>query len=282
MVPQPLLKGASADWSHLATQESCVFCMSQFATQPVMKVRKPWLALLALGFGISCGGLGGWMLHQRQESRMQQRLQLSADMATRALEQRLGSYDRLLVKLAEQMASNADAGQQVFAQHAHALLSQDSLVGLQALSLTRAVTAELHTDLARDSQAFEVSYVWPLIGNEALAGSNARQPAAAFHSLMQAWNSRQMSISAPFRFLQLPDSPKGVVLRAPFWPQQRRGLRRYREIFRKAARNAQCTDPSGRICEGLVPPTSTLRSPSSWWISAQPTHRQRPVGTTRD
>ena len=154
---------------------------------------------------------------------MQQRLQLSADMATRAMEQRLGSYDRLLVKLAEQMAGNADAGQQVFAQHAHALLSQDSLVGLQALSLTRAVTAEQHTDLARDSQAFEVSYVWPLIGNEALAGSNAGQPAAAFHSLMQAWNSRQMSMSAPFRFLQLPDSPKGVVLRAPLWAAEEGG-----------------------------------------------------------
>ncbi|AIJ47301.1 EAL domain-containing protein [Comamonas testosteroni] len=149
---------------------------------------------------------------------MQQRLQLSADMATRSLEQRLGSYDRLLAKLAEQMGSDADAGQQMFSQHAHALLSRESLVGLQALSLTRAVNEELHTDLARDSQAFEVSYVWPMIDNEALAGSNARQPAAAFHGLMQAWNSRQMSMSAPFRFLQLPDSPKGVALRAPLWP----------------------------------------------------------------
>ncbi|MEX8192413.1 bifunctional diguanylate cyclase/phosphodiesterase [Comamonas guangdongensis] len=151
---------------------------------------------------------------------MQQRLLQSADMAERVLQERLDAYTALLQQLAERMGDNADEGQQVFAQHAHHLLSEERLAGLKALSLTRVVEQEGSAELPAGMQAFEVSYVWPLIGNEALAGTNARQPEEAWNSLMSAWRSRSMSISAPFSFLQLPDSPLGVIVRAPLFPGQ--------------------------------------------------------------
>lgn len=154
------------------------------------------------------------MRHQH-ELRMEKRLQFSADMATRLLEQRLGDYIQLLARLADDLSGIESLNQQMFAQHAHAQLSQRGLMGLQALSLTRALGAGKYVELEKDSQAFEVAYAWPLVGNEALVGTNARQPAEAFHSLMTVWHSRQMSISAPFRFLQLSGSPDGVILRVP-------------------------------------------------------------------
>ena len=180
-----------------------------------MKAGTRWAVLLALAFGVFGGALGAWALLHQHELRTEKRLQFGADMATRMLEQRLSDYSQLLTRLAEEMSSNGAVNQQMFAQHAHAQLSQSALVGLQALSLTQAVPEDKRSDLEQSSQAFEVSYVWPLVGNEALVGTNARQPAAAFHSLMAVWNSRQMSMSGPFRFLQLPGSPEGVILRTP-------------------------------------------------------------------
>ena len=189
--------------------------MSPFATQPTIKASRRWLALLALALGVSGGVLGAWALRHQHELRMEKRLQFSADMATRLLEQRLGDYVQLLARLADDLSGIESLNQQMFAQHAHAQLSQRGLMGLQALSLTRALGAGKYVDLEKDSQAFEVAYAWPIVGNEALVGTNARQPAEAFHSLMTVWHSRQMSMSAPFRFLQLPGSPDGVILRVP-------------------------------------------------------------------
>lgn len=180
-----------------------------------MKASPRWLALLALVLGISIGALGAWALHHQHELRTEKRLQFSADVAARMLEQRLADYGQLLARLAEEMSGNKALDQQMFAQHAHAQLSKRGLIGMQALSLTRAELEDKHADLEHHLPSFEVSYVWPLVGNEALVGSSARQPAAAFHSLVALWHSRQMSMSGPFRFLQLPGSPEGVILRAP-------------------------------------------------------------------
>ncbi|QXZ10817.1 EAL domain-containing protein [Comamonas sp. Y33R10-2] len=189
--------------------------MFQLATPPTFKAASRWLALIALIFGVGTGALGAWALHQRYELRTEKRLEHSAAVATRELEQRLLNYEHLLTSLAHDLGNSEQLNQQLFAQYAHAQLSQRAVVGLQALSLTKGVPEDKHADLEEGAQAFEISYVWPLVGNESLVGTNARQPAAAFHSLISAWNSRQMSMSGPFRFLQLPSSPDGVILRMP-------------------------------------------------------------------
>ena len=72
--------------SNFITQDSCVFGMSSFATQPTIKAGRRWLALLALALGASGGALGAWVLHHPHELRVEKRLQFSADMATRLLE----------------------------------------------------------------------------------------------------------------------------------------------------------------------------------------------------
>ena len=179
-----------------------------------MKARSHWLPWLALAVGVSCGGMGGWRLHQHQQAQVMQGLQRSADGAALALEQRLDQYSDALAQLARQMQDGADAGQHAFAQYAHHLLSQRHLTGLQTLTLTRPVQAATQADAAR-RQAFEISYVWPLLGNEALLGSNSRHPVAAYDSLLATWHSRQMTVSAPFNLVQLEDSTRGVLLRFP-------------------------------------------------------------------
>ena len=180
--------------------------------------------MLALALGVGAGLLTADAIQSQQETRLQSHLQANADSATRLLDQRMETYGQLLATLAEQLEDVEPLSQQVFSEHAHSLLSQVRLEGLQLLSLTRAVAEDQQADLEAHAQAFEVAYVWPLVGNEAIVGTNARQPSPAFHSLMATWNSRQMSMSAPFRFLQLPGSPEGVILRMPlFRADSRRG-----------------------------------------------------------
>lgn len=104
------------------------------------------LALAALAMGMGCGAMGAWQLHSSMQSRAQLRLQIGAELAVQALEQRLAVYADVLEQLSSSLSGSVHESPQLFAQQAHHALSQVRLHGLQALSLTRVTEPNPHAD----------------------------------------------------------------------------------------------------------------------------------------
>lgn len=166
------------------------------------------------------------LMQQRQLERLdgQRRVQ-QAHAATQALQARLGAYANVVQHVANRLASSPAMGQDAFARMARSLGVQ-ALPGMQAMVFTRALpgsaamerwetpsdASNLSPDVRRH---FVIDYLWPVEGNETIAGLDMHGRPGLLPSMVRARDTAAVVVSAPFAFKQPGEHVTGILVRAP-------------------------------------------------------------------
>lgn len=167
-------------------------------------------------------------LHQQQmlERLDWQRHTQQAQSARQALQMRLDAYAMLVQHVANQLAAAPEMGQQAFGRMAQSLRVQ-SQPGMQALAFTRA-TVEHGAPYFSPTQGaaggaqaryFVVDYLWPLEGNESIAGLDMHDRPGLLASMLRSRDSAGTVVSAPFAMKQPGEHATAVLVRAPVFGQ---------------------------------------------------------------
>ena len=166
------------------------------------------------------------LMQQRALERLDaQRRSQQAQVATQALQARLGAYANVVQHVANRLASAPGMGQEAFARMAQSLRVQ-ALPGMQAMVFTRALPGSAATQawdtpqeawgLSSDVRRhFVIDYLWPAEGNEAIAGLDMHGRPGLLPSLVRARDSGAIVVSAPFAFKQPGEHVTGILVRAP-------------------------------------------------------------------
>ncbi len=203
--------------------------MSVFAQRTLVAVRSSWPAMAVAVAGACVSAVLALMQQHGLEQLDARRHALQAEVAAQALQMRLGAYASIVQHVANRLASAPGMGQEAFGLMAQSLRVQ-SLPGMQALVFTRAMPgsaamgpwdttpdpAALPPDVRRH---FVIDYLWPLAGNEAIAGLDMHGRPGLLRSMMRARDSGATVVSAPFALKQPGEHVTGIVVRAPVLAQ---------------------------------------------------------------
>ncbi len=194
--------------------------MSAFAQRTLVAIRTAWPAATVMAVGM-CLSAALALQQQRALERIDlQRHTQQAQSARQALEMRLDAYAVMVQHVANQLAASPEMGQQAFARIAQALRIQIQ-PGMQALTFTRAATErdpasqDLSASFRPDPHYFFIDYLWPVEGNESIAGLDMHDRPSLMASMLRSRDSAAAVVSAPFAMKQPGEHATAVLVRAP-------------------------------------------------------------------
>lgn len=194
--------------------------MSVFAQRTLVAIRAAWPAATVMAVGMCLSAVLALQQQRALERIDLQRHTQQAQSARQALEMRLDAYAVMVQHVANQLAASPEMGQSAFARMAQALRIQ-AQPGMQALSFTRAATQR---GLPGQDQAFTarpgphyffIDYLWPLEGNESIAGLDMHDRPSLMASMVRSRDSAAAVVSAPFALKQPGEHATAVLVRAP-------------------------------------------------------------------
>ncbi|MFC4922936.1 CHASE domain-containing protein [Delftia deserti] len=181
--------------------------MSAFAQRMLVAIRTAWPAATVMAVGM-CLSAALALQQQRALERIDlQRHTQQAQSARQALEMRLDAYAVMVQHVANQLAASPEMGQQAFARIAQALRIQIQ-PGMQALTFTRAATErgpgsqDPPASFRPDPHYFFIDYLWPVEGNESIAGLDMHDRPSLMASMLRSRDSAAAVVSAPFAMKQ--------------------------------------------------------------------------------